>query len=135
MRLKACLESIDSVAREIIKLLPDSAILLLDGDLASGKTTLVKSLAKAKGVTDEVTSPTFSLQHLYGDLIFHYDLYRVEFDELVALGIVDEFEKKGLHIIEWVEPKLESLLLEAGFEIIKVKIVPADDGCREYFVG
>ena len=52
-----------------------NGVVILKGDLAAGKTTLVKAVVKAMGIDDEVTSPTFSLQQCYGDSIYHYDLY------------------------------------------------------------
>ena len=73
-KITASLDEIDSVVSYLNELLPTSAIVFLTGDLASGKTTLTKAIAKAKGVESEVTSPTFSLQQCYDENLFHYDL-------------------------------------------------------------
>jgi len=127
----ACLNDIEKVGKEILNLTRESGIVLLNGDLASGKTTLVKTIARLRGFNQEVTSPTFSLEHIYSNNIFHYDLYRVEFEDLVSLGLIDEFEKDGLHLIEWVDERLKGLLLRAGFDIVQVEITP-DNGCRKY---
>jgi tRNA threonylcarbamoyladenosine biosynthesis protein TsaE len=138
-RLIACLDEIEEVAKEILKIISDfeskSSIVLLNGDLASGKTTLTKEIVRLKGYDKEVTSPTFSLEHIYGDgdNIFHYDLYRVGFDDLVNLGLIDGFERYGIHIVEWADTKLKSFLLEAEFKIVEVNISPKDD-CREYLI-
>ena len=52
-----------------------NGVVILKGDLAAGKTTLVKAVVAAMGIEDTVTSPTFSLQQVYGDKIYHYDMY------------------------------------------------------------
>jgi tRNA threonylcarbamoyladenosine biosynthesis protein TsaE len=127
----ACLDEVKNVAKAILELVPKNAILILDGTLAAGKTTLTKEIAKQKGATEEITSPTFSIEHIYSNDIFHYDLYRVDFEELASLGILGEFQKEGLHIIEWIDPTLKEILKEAGFEIFVVEITPKDK-CRKY---
>jgi len=132
-KIVASLDNIDSVAKYILETLPKSAVLILEGDLASGKTTLTKEIVKQKGSSDEVTSPTFSIQHIYKNGVFHYDMYRLEFMELVSLGIVDEFEKEGLHIVEWMNDDIKEALLEAGFSIFVVEIKPQGES-REYTI-
>lgn len=78
-----------------------NGVVILKGDLAAGKTTFVKTVAKLKGICDDVTSPTFSLQQCYGDDTYHYDIYNKGLDHFVALGMLEELEKEGLHFIEW----------------------------------
>lgn len=106
-------------------------VVLLRGDLASGKTTLVKNYVGSLGIMQEVTSPTFSIQSCYGDNIFHYDTYNKSLEEFVALGLLEEFEKPGVHFVEWGDKRLEKLLKEYGFEIVVVEIDKLDDS-REY---
>lgn len=84
--------------------LSGNEIILLNGELGVGKTTFTKSLAKALGVTDIVTSPTFAfMREYYGKYkISHYDMYRAENqDELFELGIYDNLTEPGIAIIEW----------------------------------
>ncbi len=64
MLIKACVDEVDKVAREVIKILPRNVVLLLNGDLASGKTTLVKSIVKLKGIKYDVTSPISLYKYL-----------------------------------------------------------------------
>jgi len=108
-------------------------IVLLRGDLASGKTTLVKAYVKSLGINDEVTSPTFSVQSCYGNDIFHYDIYNKSLEEFIALGLLEEFEKSGIHFVEWGDEKLEEILKEYGFEVIIVNIKKLNDG-RSYSI-
>ncbi|NQY52315.1 MAG: tRNA (adenosine(37)-N6)-threonylcarbamoyltransferase complex ATPase subunit type 1 TsaE [Campylobacteraceae bacterium] len=108
------------IIEEIKKL--SSGIVLLRGDLASGKTTLVKNYVKYMGYDDLVTSPTFSIQSVYNNNIFHYDVYNKTLEEFVALGLLEEFEKEGLHFVEWGDDKLKKILDSYGFENISIDI-------------
>ena len=118
----ASLEELDSVASYLKETLPSDAIVFLSGDLASGKTTLTKAIAKSIGVESEITSPTFSLQQCYAKNLFHYDLYRLEHEEFMNLGLFEEFEKSGWHIVEWGSDELKSFLEGVGYNVITVKI-------------
>lgn len=97
-------------------------IVLLQGDLASGKTTLVQNYLKYKQIQSEVTSPTFCLQNIYEGDIYHYDVYNKTLEEFISLGLLEEFEKKGIHFIEWGDDTLVDLLTSYGFDIIKITI-------------
>ena len=109
-------------------------VVLLQGDLASGKTTFVKHYVKSLDLKDNVTSPTFSLQTLYGKDIFHYDIYNKTLEEFLALGLVEEFEKDGIHFVEWGDEKLKNILEDYGFDTMTIKIEKKDDK-REYKIS
>jgi len=94
--------------REFAVRLNPPVLILLSGELGSGKTTLTKGIVSALGAAreEEVTSPTFTLLHTYGDAqpIFHGDLYRIEnFHDFETLGMEDLFTKPGIVILEWSE--------------------------------
>ena len=108
-------------------------IVLLQGDLASGKTTLVKQYVSYLGLNDRVSSPTFSLQYEYGDNIYHYDMYNKTLDEFISLGMLEEFEKIGTHFVEWGDEQLEKILKEYGFNTCTVKIHKLTNK-RRYFI-
>lgn len=82
-------------------------VVALTGELGSGKTCLVKGIAAGLGVTQEVTSPTFTIIHEYrgGRLpVFHVDLYRLDnAQQAVAIGLEDVIASDGVTIIEWAE--------------------------------
>jgi tRNA threonylcarbamoyladenosine biosynthesis protein TsaE len=94
--------------REFAKRLTAPVLVLLTGDLGSGKTTLTKGLVAGLGAAneDEVTSPTFTLVHVYGKAakVYHADLYRIEsFHDFETLGLEDVFAKPAVVILEWSE--------------------------------
>lgn len=102
------IESVDdtyALASEIVQELQGGEVILLEGDLGAGKTTFTKGLAKALGVEEEVTSPTFTILNVYEDgrlKLNHLDMYRVESaDELAELGIEDCFDDDSVTVIEW----------------------------------
>jgi tRNA threonylcarbamoyladenosine biosynthesis protein TsaE len=127
MTLTASLDELDVVVDALDALLPVHAVVSLRGDLAAGKTTLVQAIAARRGY-GQATSPTFSLQHVYGDDLFHYDLYRIGFEELAALGLIEGFEMSGWHLVEWMDADLKRLLLSAGMAVWEVAIEPNENG-------
>jgi len=98
----------------------DGDIILLFGGLGTGKTVISKGIAKGLGVESGVTSPTFTLMHVYqGRLsMYHFDLYRLNnTDELADLGY-EEFlySDDGVAVVEWAD-RLEELIPERYFRI------------------
>jgi len=111
-----------------------NGVVILKGDLAAGKTTLVKEVVKAKGVEDMVTSPTFSLQQCYGDNIYHYDIYNHGLEHFISLGMLEELDKEGLHFVEWGDDALLEILEDAEIPTTVIEIVKVSDDEREYRV-
>ncbi len=94
--------------REFAGRLKAPVLLLLTGELGSGKTTLTKGIVAGLGAAneDDVTSPTFTLVHVYGnaDKVYHGDLYRIEsFHDFETLGLEDAFATPAVVILEWSE--------------------------------
>lgn len=96
------------------------SVVLLIGNLGAGKTTITKGIVDGLGVTtpDEVSSPTFTLIHEYGDGVFHIDLYRLETGrELASLGLDEIFDRPdSIVLVEWGE-RFRSLLPPGAIEI------------------
>jgi tRNA threonylcarbamoyladenosine biosynthesis protein TsaE len=83
-------------------------VILLDGDLGAGKTTFTQGFAKQLGVTEPVTSPTFTLVRRYptsaGFDLYHADLYRLDqLNEVVDLGLNELLDEGAAAVIEWGE--------------------------------
>jgi len=128
------LDNISQVTNYLKNNLPSNCIVLLQGDLASGKTTLVQSYVELFDKTEKVTSPTFSLQTIYSNNIYHYDIYNTTLSDFISLGLLEEFEKDGIHFVEWGDNQLKKILKEYGFETIVIKINKLDNK-REYNIG
>lgn len=120
-------DELEIVVNYINEIVPVNAIIFLIGNLAAGKTTLTANVAKGKGTEGEVTSPTFSLQQCYDENLYHYDLYRIENSEFMELGLFEEFEKEGWHMLEWGDDELKNFLIEAGYNVFTVTITPFEE--------
>ena len=131
--ITASLDELDQVVSFLEEQVPPSAILFLTGDLASGKTTLSSAIAKSRGITSGVTSPTFSLQQCYGDTLFHYDLYRIENESFFELGLHEELDKPGWHMVEWADESLKGFLANAGYNTVSILITPVGES-RNYVI-
>lgn len=97
-------------------------IIALTGDLGAGKTTLSKAIALGLGVTETITSPTFTIVCEYdtGRLpLYHFDVYRIhDSEELFEIGFEEYLHKKGVCLIEWANLLEEGMLPKA----IKINI-------------
>jgi tRNA threonylcarbamoyladenosine biosynthesis protein TsaE len=123
----ATLEETNIIAAQILQRLGESAVISLEGPLGAGKTHFVKAIAAAMGLSDQVTSPTFTLLQSYGShgkQLHHADLYRLKNEaELLDLGLSDYFFE-GLTIIEWGD-KFFNLLPQDSVRIV-IKILPQE---------
>ena len=135
--ITASLSELNKVVSYLNETLPSNSIIFLRGNLAAGKTTLTGAIAKAKGIEGEVTSPTFSLQQCYiaedGSSLYHYDLYRLKHDEFMELGLFEEFEKEGWHMVEWGSDELKAFLEGVGYNVAIATIEPYEDK-RKYTI-
>ena len=105
-------------------------VICLNGELGSGKTVFVKGFAKALGIQETITSPTFSLVKEYHDCempLFHMDVYRME-DSKENFGLRDYLNQDGVCIIEWPE-MIEEQLPEERLDVT-IKVI--DDEVRVF---
>ena len=113
MKKNYTLEDLSEIANEIIDN-SNHKILLFYGEMGVGKTTLIKEIVKQLGVTDNVSSPTFSLVNEYqttnNDKVYHFDFYRIEQEEeALDMGIEEYFYSNNWCLVEWPN-KVENLL-------------------------
>jgi len=130
---KLGLDELHILVDEVVEKFP-AGVVILRGDLACGKTTLVKEIVEKLDISDDVTSPTFSLQQCYGDKIFHYDIYNHGLEHFISLGMLEELEKDGLHFVEWGDDELQRILTNAGMEVLVINIEKISKESREYGV-
>lgn len=125
------IEQLPAIASEIISFTGNTRILLFYGDMGAGKTTLIKAICERLGVTDVVTSPTFSIVNEYagaGQKICHFDFYRLKNQaEALDLGYEEYFYSDAWCFIEWPE-KIPDLVPE-NFVRINIRVMP--DGSRQ----
>jgi tRNA threonylcarbamoyladenosine biosynthesis protein TsaE len=99
-------------------------VVALRGPLGAGKTQLAKGIARGLAVDEVVNSPTFVLMNEYPGRVrlFHVDAYRIEGEEAMAAGLIDERQAQGVTVVEWadrVEPWLPLDRLEIAIEPIE----------------
>lgn len=122
-----------ALGERLAAMLPRRAVVLLTGDLGTGKTTLAKGIVKGLGAAEpeEVSSPTFTLIHEYGPRVCHVDLYRLEEERQAAtLGLEDLFEREAVVLVEWGE-RFPALMPEPRVEI---RIEAREDDVRIFEV-
>lgn len=115
MFCKSCdLKELPTLALEIMHQMPQGGILLLRGNLASGKTSFVKAFANVLGVQADIASPTFSILHEYDQKLFHYDIYQCGSDGFLSSGLLEKFDEEGYHLVEWGDNSFEKILQRFG---------------------
>ncbi len=115
MNIVFSLDQIEEVAKQIIAQNPKK-IILFNGEMGVGKTTLIKQLCKTLGVKDATSSPTFSLVNEYytsnNQIVYHFDFYRLNKEtEALDMGVDDYLYSGNWCFIEWSE-KIASLIPE-----------------------
>ena len=135
MEIIFTLDQIQEVAQTIIDQ-KGSKIVLLNGEMGAGKTTLIKNIVRALGVIEATSSPTFSLVNEYqstsGEVLYHFDVYRIKDEsEAVAIGIEDYLYSGNWCFIEWSE-KIPNLIPEHH---IVIELSVLEDGKRKFIIN
>jgi tRNA threonylcarbamoyladenosine biosynthesis protein TsaE len=128
----------EALGMTLARLLRPGSVVALRGDLAAGKTCLVRGMARALTGDAAVHSPTFTLVNEYGSppALYHFDLYRLRGpEELFALGYEERFGGTAMAAVEWAERaepllpahRVEIAMRHAGGDIREIRI--RDLGC------
>lgn len=129
------LEDINAAATEFVKAMGDRTVFAFRGEMGAGKTTLIKAICEKLGVDEFVNSPTFAIVNEYrsdsGELIYHFDFYRInKTEEVFDFGYEDYFYSGSLCFIEWPE-LIEDLL---PHDVVNVSIKELESGVREVVI-
>lgn len=127
----ASLDRLADAARSFAAAMEGQTVFAFYGEMGAGKTTFIRALCAALGVTDTVNSPTFSIVNEYhaggGRTVFHFDFYRIgRLEEVYDMGYEDYFYSGAVCLIEW--PGLVEELLPDN--AVRVAIEVNDDGTR-----
>ena len=120
MKFTYSLDEINTVATKLLKQNPNKVI-LFEGEMGVGKTTLIKSIVKKLGVVGNASSPTFSLVNEYQTsdkkIIYHFDFYRIKTEtEALDMGVEEYLYSDNWCFIEWAE-KIPNLVPEKHSKI------------------
>lgn len=127
------LNDMPEAAAQFVKVIDQNTVFAFYGKMGAGKTTFIKAVCEALGVTDVVNSPTFSIVNEYrsdttGELIYHFDFYRIKkLEEVYDMGYEDYFYSGALCFIEW--PELVEEILPG--DVVRVDIEELEDGTRK----
>ena len=124
------------IAAEITKKLKPGSVICMYGDLGAGKTAFVQGMARALGINEPVTSPTFTIvNEYYGTLpLYHFDVYRIgSSDEMYEIGFDEYINGNGICVIEWAE-LIEDILPEDSICITIRKNIDKGEDYREIIV-
>jgi len=117
------LSDISAISNLLIKDF-STKVIRIDGDMGTGKTTLISSLCKSLGVKETISSPTFSLvntYHIGNEKIYHFDFYRLKNEnEAIDFGIEEYLESGNICFMEWAEKISSHLPLEYDHYILNI---------------
>lgn len=126
-------DAIDEAAREFVALMGNSTVFAFNGEMGAGKTTFINAIARALGVEEDPTgSPTFAIINEYrsdttAELIYHFDLYRIEdLEQAFDIGVEDYLESGAVCLIEWPD-RIDDILPD---DTVRVDITVNPDGSR-----
>lgn len=126
-------EETSKLAMEIAKDCKKGQIICLSGELGTGKTHFTKAFAKGLGITEEITSPTFTIVNEYREgtiPFFHFDVYRInDIEELYDIGYEEYFFSEGICLVEWAE-MIESVIPKDAIWIKIEKNILKDENYR-----
>jgi tRNA threonylcarbamoyladenosine biosynthesis protein TsaE len=126
------ISELKTVASQLINHMGDDRIILFNGHMGAGKTTLIKAICETMQVIEPVNSPTFSIVNEYstpdGTIIYHFDCYRIKnVREALEMGAEEYLYSGNYCFIEWAE-KIASLLPDS---VVEINITEIENGVRK----
>ena len=118
------LDELNILAKQLIIQIKQERIILFEGEMGAGKTSLIKAICKEIGYTEDVTSPTYSIVNEYANnkiLIYHFDLFRLKnLEEVLDIGFEEYLDSTGICLVEWPDKAID--LIDHGMKIQIKKI-------------
>lgn len=137
IHVKSLAELPDAAAR-FVEAMGDETVYAFYGDMGAGKTTFINALCRCLGVEeDTANSPSFAIINEYrsdttAELIYHFDLYRLEsIEEALEIGVEDYFDSGALCLLEWPE-RIEDILPD---DTVRIDIKVNDDASRDIIIN
>ncbi len=120
------IEELKEVAEAVVESLDGRNVVAFCGAMGAGKTTLISAIMEYLGSDDTVTSPTFALVNQYGtaagDVVYHFDFYRINrIEEVFDMGYEEYFYSGDLCLIEW--PELIEDLLPEDAMVVRIEVL------------
>ena len=134
-RYSASEQETEAIGREMAQRLAPGAVVAFTGDLGAGKTAFVRGMAQGLGISQRVTSPTFTIVNEYEGPtpLFHFDMYRLSGSEdLFDIGWEDYLSRGGVCAVEWSEQVADAL--PEGTVYVTLTRHPEHDGWRSITV-
>jgi len=128
------LEDCDQVGKAVASQLSRGDVVVLEGEMGSGKTTFVGSVCRALGCEDGVSSPTFAIVHEYAGpvVVRHLDLYRLDLEAIEMMDISRYLDfPEGIVMIEW--PSRLGVLMPEKVVRVSIEVVSLEGGRRVCF--
>jgi tRNA threonylcarbamoyladenosine biosynthesis protein TsaE len=127
MEISYHINDIDAIAQQLLQQL-ESKVILFNAPMGAGKTTLIAAICKQLGITNKISSPTFSIVNEYKGKdheVMHFDLYRLENqDQLYDLGFEDYLNNNAFLFIEW--PTFALTFLD-DYQELSIEIISDDE--------
>lgn len=129
------IKQLPQIAQWIIDNFDNKNVIIVEGEMGAGKTTLIKEIGKLFRVEQIINSPTFSIINEYetedGKILYHFDCYRIEtIQEALEIGIPEYLESGNLCLIEWAE-NIGTLLPD---QVMKIKIFVEGINQRKFLI-
>ena len=119
------LDEMSEIANLVLDIADEDNVIVFEGEMGSGKTTLIKAICIELGVEDATSSPTYALINEYqidDDTIYHMDLFRLkDVDEAIDIGIEDYLHSDALCLVEW--PEVVQEVLPINYTRVSIEMI------------
>ncbi len=120
------LDDLNLLAKQLIIQIKQERVILFEGEMGAGKTSLIKAICKEIGYTKDVTSPTYSIVNEYSNnniLIYHFDLFRLQnLEEVLDIGFEEYLDSTAICLVEWPSKAMDLIAHGMKIQIKKIDV-------------